>query len=155
MRHNPLLTYIFCVTAVILPLHSHEQSCASAVSAGLPAAGLLWPGCGLWSAGSFSWHAHSLLYGSRGEILELQLYRNGGSLCKKVNLCAPQMIMVLWFQFFSSLLVLTASWFIFLIYYVRSIITFLGNNKDSRCTAFSHHAGNAKSCSMKFLYCMK
>ena len=74
---------------------------------------------------------------------------------KHFDHCAPQMIMVLGFQFFSSLLVLTASWFIFLIYYVRSIITFLGNNKDSRCTVFSHHAGNAKSCSMKFLHCMK
>lgn len=67
-KHNPLkINFFFFPTAVFLALHSHEQSCASDLSAGLPAAGLLWPGCGLWSAGSFLWHAHPLLYGSRGE----------------------------------------------------------------------------------------
>lgn len=65
-KHTPLIINIFFPTAVFLTLHSHEQPCASALSAGLPAAGLLWPGCGLWPAGSFPRHAHPLLYGSRG-----------------------------------------------------------------------------------------
>lgn len=59
---------MFFPAAVVLPLHSHEQPCASALSAGLPAVGLLWSGHWLWgSAGSFSWHAHLQLHGSRGE----------------------------------------------------------------------------------------
>lgn len=66
--HNPFKIKIFVFpTAVLLSLHSHEQPCASHLSAGLPAAGLLWSGSGLWCAGGLLWHAHSLLYGSRGE----------------------------------------------------------------------------------------
>lgn len=60
--------------AVFLALHSHEQPCASDLSAGLLTAGLLWPGNSLWSAGSFLWHAHALLYGSRGENSSAQTY---------------------------------------------------------------------------------
>lgn len=63
--------FFFFSVAFFLPINSDEQPCESAVPAGLPAPGLLWPGCGLWPAGSFPWHAHTLLYGCRGNGLQL------------------------------------------------------------------------------------
>lgn len=51
---------------VLLALHPDEQPRSGHLSADLPVVGLLWPGCGVWPARSLLWHAHSLLYGSRG-----------------------------------------------------------------------------------------
>lgn len=53
--------------ALFLAFHPHEQPRSSDLPAGVPAAGLLQPGCGLWTAGSFVWHAHPVLHGCRGE----------------------------------------------------------------------------------------
>lgn len=53
--------------ALFLAFHPHEQPCSSDLPAGVPAAGLLQPGCGLWTTGSFVWHAHPVLHGCRGE----------------------------------------------------------------------------------------
>lgn len=65
---NPTQHDVFPLfAALFLAFHPHEQPCSSDLPAGVPAAGLLQPGCGLWTAGSFVWHAHPVLHGCRGE----------------------------------------------------------------------------------------
>lgn len=62
-----MIYFLFLFAALFLALHPHEQPRSSDLPAGVPAAGLLQPGCGLWSAGSVVWHAHPVLHGCRGE----------------------------------------------------------------------------------------